>query len=80
MNGFGFVQVVRPRVRASIPEQTIDDRTGHQLRALLRRAEREPPSQPLTLSLPPPLAERLARRPDWQAELERRRGARVSVT
>ena len=79
MNGYGFVQVVRPRLRASVPERLAADRTGHALRALLRRAEREPPGQSLTLPLPPPLANRLARHPDWQAELERRRGAPVSL-
>lgn len=78
MNGFGFVQIVRPRSRASLPEMLTADPVGHALRAALRRAEREP-VRPLTLTLPSPLALRLVRHPDWLAELERRRGALVTV-
>ena len=79
MNGFGFVQVVRPRPRASPPEAIASDPIGHALRSALRRAEREPPGRPITLDLSPAAAERLAGHPDWLAELERRRGGRVQV-
>lgn len=78
MNGFGFVQIVRPRMRASVPEMLAADPVGHSLRAALRRAEREPPGRPLTLRLPHSQAERLTQG-DWLTERERRRGATVAV-
>ncbi|HLZ79733.1 MAG TPA: ribonuclease, partial [Sphingomonas sp.] len=37
VNGFGFLQVVRPRPRASLPERLRDDPVGCASRALLRR-------------------------------------------
>ncbi len=80
MNGFGFVQVIRPRVRASLPETIAADPVGHRVRAALRRADREPPGRPLILDLAPVEAERLTHHPDWLAELERRRGAVVRLT
>jgi Ribonuclease G/E len=41
VNGFGFVQLVRPRLRASLVELA-QDRAGFEARALLRRAAFEP--------------------------------------
>jgi len=41
VNGFGFVQVVRPRQRASLVELA-QDRAGFEARALLRRAIDQP--------------------------------------
>src|SRR5205085_3058030 len=41
MNGFGFVQIVRPRQRASLLELAAD-RASFEARALLRQAGREP--------------------------------------
>lgn len=40
VNGFGFLQVVRPRARASLCEMTQYDPVGAAARALLRRAQR----------------------------------------
>ena len=79
MNGFGFVQVVRPRPRASLPETIAADRIGHRLRAVFRQAECEPPGRPLRLTLSDRLVHRLEWKRDWLAELERRRGAAVTV-
>jgi hypothetical protein len=42
VNGFGFVQIVRPRTRASLVELA-QDRAAFEARALLRRAVFEPP-------------------------------------
>jgi hypothetical protein len=42
VNGFGFVQIVRPRPRASLVEHA-QDRAAFEARALLRRAAFEPP-------------------------------------
>ena len=74
VNGFGFLQIVRPRPRASLPETLRADPAGAAARALLRRLEREPPGSPLHHRLPPAVHARLTARPDWLAELARRTG------
>lgn len=74
INGFGFMQVVRRRTRASIPEILRDDPTGATLRAALRRIERDPPTPGQTADLAPALLKRLASLPFWRAELARRTG------
>lgn len=74
VNGFGFLQIVRPRPRASLPELLRTDPVGAATRALLRRLEREPPGSPLHHRLPAPVHARLTGRPDWLAELARRTG------
>jgi len=74
VNGFGFLQIVRPRPRASLPELLRADPAGAAARATLRRLEREPPGSPLHHRLPPAVHARLTTRPDWLAELARRTG------
>jgi ribonuclease G len=74
MNGFGFLQIVRPRLRPSLPERLATDRAGAEARALLRRLEREPPGSPTDHRVAPPVLARLQSRPDWLAELARRTG------
>jgi ribonuclease G len=74
MNGFGFLQVVRPRPRASLPELLRADPAAAAARAVLRRLEREPPGSPLHHRLPMPVHAALSSRPDWLAELARRTG------
>jgi len=46
MNGFGFLQIVRRRARASLPETLRVDPAGAEARALLRMIERAPPPVP----------------------------------
>jgi hypothetical protein len=72
MNGFGFLQIIRPRPRASLPERLRADPHGHAARAALRRLEREPPGAPKRHRLPAAVLARLT--PDWRAELARRTG------
>ena len=72
MNGFGFLQIVRPRPRASIPERLRADPQGHAARAALRRLEREPPGAPLRHRLPAAVLARIT--PGCRAELARRTG------
>ena len=72
MNGFGFLQVVRPRLRPSLPELLAADRAGAEARALLRRWEREPPGAQPTHRVSPAVLARM--RPDWLTELARRTG------
>ena len=74
INGFGFLQIVRRRTRASLPEILRADPAGAALCATLRRIERENASGPQSLSLPPLLHARLSGRPDWLTELSRRTG------
>lgn len=77
MNGFGFLQIVRRKTRMSLPEMIAADPVGAALRAELRRLERLPPPAPDTHILPAPLLRRIAREPDWIAQLHRRTGGRT---
>jgi ribonuclease G len=74
VNGFGFLQIVRRRTRASLPEVLRADPVGAQARAELRRIERLPPPPPATHMVDRRIANRLAQRPEWTAELARRIG------
>ncbi|MBD8619301.1 ribonuclease [Sphingomonas sp. CFBP 13728] len=74
MNGFGFLQIVRSRPRASIPEILRADPVGAATRATLRTLERTPPTASRRHTLPAAVHARLMTRPDWLAELTRRTG------
>lgn len=74
MNGFGFLQIVRPRPRASLPELLRADPIGSAARAALRQIERTPPGAPNSHRLPPAVTARIESRADWLAELVRRTG------
>ena len=72
VNGFGFLQIVRRRLRPSLAEILQADPVGAAARALLRRAERL--TGPATLHAAPPVIARLEAKPRWLAELARRSG------
>ena len=72
MNGFGFVQLIRRRTRASLPELIAADPALAGALALLRRLERDP--QPVA-DAPARVLAKIA--PAWRAELERRTGRRI---
>ncbi|UVO50961.1 ribonuclease [Sphingomonas sp. SUN019] len=74
MNGFGFLQIVRPRLRASLPELLRADPVASAARAALRTIERTPPTAPNTHRLPPAVRARIEARADWLADLVRRTG------
>jgi Ribonuclease G/E len=74
VNGFGFLQIVRRRTRPSLPELLRADPVGAEARAELRRIERLPPPPPATHMVRRRIANRLAQRPEWTAELARRIG------
>lgn len=74
MNGFGFLQIVRPRPRASLPELLRADPVGAAARAALRSLERTPPTASRAHAFPAAVHARLMARPDWRAELTRRTG------
>ncbi len=77
VNGFGFLQLVRRRERASIAEIVQGDPAGAAARALLRQAQRAPGHGPASLRAAPAVIDVIAQRPDWQARLERDLGAAI---
>lgn len=79
INGFGFMQVVRRRVRPSLPERLQSDSALATTLMLLRRGERTPGAGTLTLTGHPAIIALLNARPGWIAELERRAGALVHL-
>jgi ribonuclease G len=76
MNGFGFVQVVRPRSRASLIELATD-RAAFEARALLRRAGVEIGA--VRLAAHPSVARALEEHPGWLERLARRVGGAVTL-
>jgi Ribonuclease G/E len=79
VNGFGFLQLIRPRLRASLIEQLLGDVDGHATRALLRRIERDGRTGAATLVAHPRVIAVLAARPDWLDRLGRRLGGVVGL-
>ncbi|MFZ4381054.1 MAG: ribonuclease [Sandarakinorhabdus sp.] len=75
MNGFGLVQIIRPRGRLSLLEEA--RRPGFAALELLRRAMRL--TGAVTISGPPSIHDWLAARPALIAELARITGGRVAV-
>jgi hypothetical protein len=75
VNGFGFLQIVRKRSRASLPELVQGDPVGAAARLLLRRAERSPGSGERTILAAPAVIARIEQNPEWLQALVRRTGA-----
>lgn len=73
VNGFGFLQIVRRRSRASIPE--LFRHADAHARALLRQAERTGGSGERTLTAHPAIIAAIERRPHWSAAAARAIGA-----
>jgi hypothetical protein len=78
VNGFGFLQIVRRRQRASIPELILADPVGAAARALLRRAEKL--AGPLRLAAAAAVIRRLEQEATWLQELGRRTGGEVALS
>ena len=74
VNGFGFLQIVRRRPRASLPELLRADPAGAAARAALRRIERLPPPLPASHMMPAGVLRVIDAKPDWTDELARRMG------
>ena len=79
VNGFGFLQIVRRRDRASIPEIVQGDPAGAAARALLRRAQRTAGHGPVTIATEPAVVARIEAQPEWIARLEREAGAALDL-
>jgi hypothetical protein len=77
INGFGFVQVVRPRSRASLMELA-RDRVPFEARALLRRAALEPPGGKKIVAHPAIVA-LLESHEDWLEDLGRQLGGTIGL-
>jgi hypothetical protein len=77
VNGFGFVQIVRPRLRASLVELA-QDRAEFEARALVRRAVFESPG-PKRLVAHPAVAAVFDGKPSWTEALARQVGGAVSL-
>lgn len=78
VNGFGFLQIVRPRPRASLPELLRADPVGAAARAAMRLIERTPPTASNSFRFPAALCGRILAQSEWMSELARRTG-RVPV-
>ena len=76
VNGFGFLQIVRPRARASLFELAAN-RPGFEARALLRLARREIGA--IRLVAHPAIVALLEARPDWIEALSRQVGGSVTL-
>jgi hypothetical protein len=79
VNGFGFMQVIRPRTRASLIEHVLNDADGHATRALLRRVERGGRSGAATVVAHPRVITVLERYPAWRERLGRHLGGAVGL-
>jgi hypothetical protein len=77
VNGFGFLQIVRPRPRASLLELA-QDRASFEARALLRRVAFDPPG-PKRLGAHPAVIAVFEGHPEWLEELSRHVGGEVGL-
>ncbi|HYI64456.1 MAG TPA: ribonuclease [Allosphingosinicella sp.] len=77
VNGFGFLQIVRRRVRPSLPELVRADPVSAAARALLRRAGRV--GGPVTIHAAPRVIAAIEARPDWLAALARLTGGGAAL-
>ena len=77
VNGFGFVQIVRARRRASLVELA-QDRARFEARALLRQISFEP-AGPKRIVAHPSVVNVLENRPDWLDALARQIGGSVGL-
>jgi Ribonuclease G/E len=79
VNGFGFLQIIRRRERASLIETLQADPVRAAALALLRRAERAQGHGALNLHAAPAVIARIEARPDWLEALARRVGVTVGL-
>ena len=77
VNGFGFLQIVRPRTRPSLVELA-QDRASFEARALLRRAAVDAPG-PRRLVAHSTIINILQAHPEWLSLLSRQLGGSVSL-
>ncbi|MDX3911302.1 MAG: ribonuclease [Sphingobium sp.] len=79
VNGFGFIQIVRKRERASLIELLRQDPVLTAAMALLRRAERHGTGGGVTIVGAPAVITLLNKHPEWLEQLGVRRGGLVTL-
>lgn len=79
VNGFGFLQVVRPRVRASLIERIQYDAVAAEARALMRRLQRSGDIGATEIEVADDVWAVIEANPGWLDELSRHRGGVVSL-
>lgn len=79
VNGFGFLQIIRPRFRASLCETLHHDRVAASARALIRRAQRSVKIGAAEISASPKVIAAIECNPDWTDQLSRQLGGPVSL-
>lgn len=79
VNGFGFVQIVRPRLRPSLIERSRGDPVAWAALDLLRAAERSSGAGTCNVTAAPAITAWLENRPALREELSRRLGAPVAL-
>jgi hypothetical protein len=79
VNGFGFLQIIRRRERASLIEQLTADPVRTAALSLLRRGARAGGHGELVLQAHPRVAGLIATRPDWIDALGREIGATIAL-
>ncbi|MGC4250034.1 MAG: ribonuclease [Sphingobium sp.] len=79
VNGFGFIQIIRRRERASLMEVLRADPVETAALALLRRAERHGHGGRATLTAAAAVIDRLHKAPHWIEQLAQRRGGAITL-
>jgi hypothetical protein len=79
VNGFGLMQIIRRRDRASLIEQVGLDPTATDAALLLRQAERAVGTGPMTLTARPAVIDHIAAHPAWTTMLQNRSGRPVQL-
>ena len=80
VNGFGFLQVIRPRARASLCETVQHQPAAACARALMRRAQRSGIIGPSTITAHPEICGIITAHRDWLSSLSAQIGGSVSLS
>lgn len=79
VNGFGFLQIVRPRVRASLCENARENPASSQARALIRQVSRSARIGAIEIVASSSVAKVIEENPQWIIELSAQLGGQVSI-
>jgi ribonuclease G len=79
VNGFGFLQLIRPRARASILERAQFDAPRFAAVALIRRIQRAKIVGASQVTAPANIIDIFHKNPDWLQQLERQNGGLISL-
>lgn len=79
VNGFGFLQIVRPRVRASLCEVIAQDSVASQARALIRQVSRSARIGAIEIAASSSVAKVIEENPQWIIALSAQLGGQVTI-